>query len=65
MKQQKPCAIVWGAAVVLSCCLDFSPEYQFSMQGYQKQAEKAQICLSHLESLGKLIVKNDHVQGNS
>lgn len=44
MKQQKPCAIVWGAAVVLPCCLDFSPEYQFSMQGYQKQAVIPQIA---------------------
>lgn len=57
MKQQKPCAIVWRAAVVPSCCQYFGPAYQFSVQGYQKQAAIAQICLSQLERLGKLIVK--------
>ena len=57
MKQQKLCAIVWRAAVVPSCCQYFSPAYQFSVQGYQKQAVIAQICLSQLERLGKLVVK--------
>lgn len=57
MRQQKPRAIVWRAAVVPPRCQHFGPVYQFSMQGYQKKAAIAQICLSQLERLGKLVVK--------
>lgn len=61
MKQQKSCAIVLRAAVVLLCCQHFSPAYHFSMHVYQKQAVIAQICVSWLENLGKLKVKKEHV----
>ena len=57
MKQQKSCAIVWRAAVVQLYCQHIGPEYHFSMQGYQKKASIAQIYLSQIEKLGKLIVK--------